>query len=263
MIEIVVAVVCVLLASLMTAGEAALQAFSIPRAEALVKENPDREVRANALFGQLAAASRANDAEKAKVAFAALTTDYKGTDAARAAKQFDPEGLLAKGKAFPAFQFKGLEGQELNLDAFKGKLLLVDFWATWCPPCVAEMPELHAVYAKYKASGFEILSLSLDKQVEDIAPFRADAAHPMPWQHAFLGRGSKDPLLQAVKLSTIPRPILVGPDGKVVEPEGMRLRGKYLGVTVEKALKELGMLKAAEAPKAEPAKAPEGEEPKA
>ena len=47
--------------------------------------------------------------------------------------------------------------------------------------------------------------------------FRADAAHPMPWSHVFLGKDSKDPILQAVNLSTIPRPILVGPDGKIVD----------------------------------------------
>jgi len=230
--------------------------------EAVAKENPVPEVQALALYYQLAAASSKGDVEKMKSLYQTLTTEFKDTPAAKSAKQFDPAKYLGKGSAFPTFTFKDLEGKDVSLETFKGKLVLVDFWATWCPPCVKEMPKLHEVYAKYKDSGLEILSLSLDAKVEDIAPFRADAAHPMPWVHAFLGKDSKDPILQAVNLSTIPRPILVGPDGKIVEAETMRLRGEYLGITIQQALKELNMLKAPavapapEAPKAEEPKAP-------
>ncbi len=218
--------------------------------EVVAKENPDPEVRALALFYQLAAASRVGDTEKMKPLYQTLITEYKDTAAARSAKQLDPAKYVGKGTAFPAFTFKDLDGKDVSLETFKGKLLLVDFWATWCGPCVKEMPKLHEAYAKYKDAGFEILSLSLDNLAGDIIPFRADAAHPMPWTHVFLGKESKDPLLKAVNLSTIPRPILVGPDGKILEGETMRLRGEYLAITLEKALGELNMLKAkAEEPK--------------
>jgi thiol-disulfide isomerase/thioredoxin len=211
--------------------------------DAAAKENPEPEVRAYATFSQLAATTRDGDLEKMKALYLTLTTEYKDTAAAKFSKQLDPAKYMGKGVAFPAFSFKDLEGKDVSLDTFKGKLVLVDFWATWCGPCVKEMPKLHEVYAKYKASGFEILSLSLDEKVEAIAPFRADEKHPMPWSHAFLGRGSRDPLLQAINLSTIPRPILVGPDGKIVEGDTLRLRGEYLGTSIEKALKELNLLK--------------------
>jgi|GEM_PF-2038862 len=228
--------------------------------ETLAKENPDPEVRAIAILNQLAAATGKGDMDKMKALYQTLTTDYKDTAAAKSAKQLDPAKYIGKGVAFPTFSFKDLEGKDVNLDSFKGKLVLVDFWATWCPPCVAEMPKLHEVYAKFKASGFEILSLSLDKLAGDIIPFRAEAAHPMPWTHVFLGKDSKDPILQAVNLTTIPRPILVGPDGKIVEGETIHLRGEYLAITVGNALKELNMLKPAGTAPAAP-EAPKAEEP--
>jgi len=220
--------------------------------EALVAENPDREVKAAAIFSQLAAAARSENLEQQKALFQTLTTEYKDSPAARAAKQFDPDKILRKGQAFPGFTVKSLEGQDLTLESFKGKVVLVDFWATWCPPCVAEMPEITAVYEKFKASGFDILSLSLDAKVEDIAPFRAEK-FPMPWNHTFLGRGKAHPLIETLNVNSIPRPILVGPDGTVIEPDGNKLRGKLLGLSVEAALKAVGLLKAPEAPKADPA----------
>lgn len=212
--------------------------------EALVAQNPDRMVKASALFSQLLAAARNERLDEQKALYQRITTEFKDTSVARMAKLYDPDKILRKGQPFPAFTVTSLEGQELTLERFKGKVLLVDFWATWCPPCVAEMPEITKVYEKFKGHGFEILSLSLDNKVEDIAPFRAEK-FPMPWHHAFLGRGAKaHPLIETLNVVSIPRPILVGPDGTVVEPDGNKLRGKLLEGTVEAALRAAGLLQA-------------------
>ncbi len=91
---------------------------------------------------------------------------------------------------------------------------------------------MHAAWAKFKAKPFDILSLSFDRKVEHIAPFRAQAATPMPWKHAFIEGGFQNPLSEAYGVKGIPKPLLIGPDGKVVA-SGNDLRGEKLERTLE------------------------------
>lgn len=70
--------------------------------------------------------------------------------------------LLPLGPA-PAWQLKDLEGKPVNFDQFKGKVVVVDFWATWCPPCRAEIPGYIALQKKYGKDGFAIVGISLDQ----------------------------------------------------------------------------------------------------
>lgn len=227
--------------------------------DAVAKENPDPEVRAVAIYGQLSAAAREEDLEKVKGLYATLTTEYKDTYAATWAKAFDPEKLLIKGRPFPAFKVKDLEGKELTLETFQGKAVLISFWSSADKASVAEVPALQAAYTKYKDSGLEIVSASLDEKVETLKAFKDDPAHPMPWVHTFLGKDSRDALKASAGFTgVLPRVLLLGPDGKVLVGETFKLRGAYLPVTLDKVLKEAGLLKAAEAPKpAEAPKAPE------
>jgi thiol-disulfide isomerase/thioredoxin len=143
----------------------------------------------------------------------------------------------APGIPAPAFSIKSLEDpkQTFTNAMFKGKYLLMDFWATWCGPCRAEMPQLHAAYGKFKGRGLQILSLSFDQKLEDIAPYRADPTHAMPWNHAFVEDGFRSPLAEAYGVRGIPKPILVGPDGKILATES-DLRGDNLEKTLEKFL---------------------------
>ena len=143
----------------------------------------------------------------------------------------------AIGIAAPAFSIKSLEDPKkiFTNATFAGKYLLLDFWATWCGPCRGEMPQLHAAYGKFKSKGLQVLSLSFDQKAEDIAPYRADPSHAMPWNHAFVEGGFQSPLAVAYGVRGIPKPVLVGPDGKILATEN-DLRGDSLGKTLEKFL---------------------------
>ena len=147
--------------------------------------------------------------------------------AKKAKEILDSAQKTAIGHAAPAFSVTALGDAKTSytLDTFKGRYLLIDFWATWCPPCRAEMPGLHAAWARFKGRPFDILSLSFDRRVEHIAPFRAQAATPMPWKHAFLEGGFQNPLSEAYGVKGIPKPLLIGPDGRIVA-SGNDLRGR-------------------------------------
>ncbi len=72
----------------------------------------------------------------------------------------------------PDFTFPGLDGKMVSLSDYKGKVVLVNIWATWCPPCVDEMPSMEKLYRKFKGGNFEILAVSIDEPgLKAVAPF--------------------------------------------------------------------------------------------
>ena len=137
----------------------------------------------------------------------------------------------------PAFNVTALGDPKTTytLDSFKGKYLFIDFWATWCPDCRAELPAIHAAWAKFKSPSLEFLSLSFDRRVEHIAPFRQQPATPMAWKHAFIEGGFQNPLAEAYGVKGIPKALLIGPDGKIVA-SGAQLHGANLEKTLAKFL---------------------------
>jgi peroxiredoxin len=72
----------------------------------------------------------------------------------------------------PDFTFPGLDGKKVSLSDYRGKVVLVNIWATWCPPCVEEMPSMEKLYRKFKGQNFEILAVSIDASgIKAVAPF--------------------------------------------------------------------------------------------
>ena len=126
------------------------------------------------------------------------------------------------GQAAPAFEVESLDGRRLKLDDFRGKFLLIDFWATWCGPCVAEIPELKEVHDRFgKDERFAMLSLSLDAEKE--APRKLVEEKGMAWSQGFLGDWAEGGVQDAYHVEAIPSLFLIGPDGT--------LKARACGVT--------------------------------
>jgi peroxiredoxin len=86
--------------------------------------------------------------------------------------EFSNQVAIESGIPAPDFTFPGLDGKMASLSDYKGKVVLVNIWATWCPPCVAEMPSMEKLYRKFKRENFEILAVSIDETgLKAVAPF--------------------------------------------------------------------------------------------
>jgi len=130
-----------------------------------------------------------------------------------------------------------INGKKVSLDSYKGKVVLVDFWATWCGPCRAELPYVKDVYAKYNKDGFEILSISLDyPERTDQAKYREWIKEAgMDWRHVYDEKNWESPITASYFVGSIPSPFLVGRDGKLIAMHD-ECRGKDLEQIVRKAL---------------------------
>lgn len=119
------------------------------------------------------------------------------------------------GQDAPLFITKTVDGQELKLADYKGKFVLLDFWATWCGPCLGETPHLKEIFEKYgKRKDFAIIGLSLDN--DPAKPAAYAKASGCGWVNGFLGDWGKDEVTKQYGVRGIPSIWLIGPDGKVV-----------------------------------------------
>jgi thiol-disulfide isomerase/thioredoxin len=128
-----------------------------------------------------------------------------------------------------------VQGPPFDLKALRGKVVLVDFWATWCGPCVAELPNVRAVYDRYHAEGFEVVGISLDHSRGKLAEYVKEKQ--IPWPQVFFDeegkRGWANPLARRYGVEGIPEMFLVDAEGRVVHEE---VRGEALAPAVARLL---------------------------
>lgn len=125
--------------------------------------------------------------------------------------------ILAK-NGLPEFSVRDIDGRAFDTTDLGDRVVLIDFWATWCAPCRAEIPNLVSAYEKYKDQGFEIIGISLDESKKMSADRirKWTEEQGMTWPIVFEGRGWETPSAQACGVKAIPFPILVGRDGKII-----------------------------------------------
>jgi thiol-disulfide isomerase/thioredoxin len=138
---------------------------------------------------------------------------------------------MAVGGAAPDFAQNTPEGTPLSLSKFKGKVTLVDFWASWCGPCRRENPNVVAMYKKYKDKGFDILSVSLDSNKDSW--LKAIKDDGLVWSHVSDLKGWQNSAAQLYGVKAIPQTVLVDKDGNVI---ARNLRGEALEARLEEIL---------------------------
>lgn len=129
-------------------------------------------------------------------------------------KKVAPQKDKALGKAL-GMKFTATDGTEVDLAKMKGKVVLIDFWATWCGPCVAEIPNVKKTYEKLHSKGFEIIGISLDSNEDKLTQFIKKK--DMPWPQYFDGKGWKNKISTKHGIRSIPAMWLVDKEGNLVD----------------------------------------------
>lgn len=144
-----------------------------------------------------------------------------------------PKVTLSAGVQAPSFRLTAQDGQVIDLINLKGKVVLLDFWASWCKPWEKQLPFLKHIYSRYHHRGFEIVGLSLDYDFGLVKEF-VDT-HKLKWPQIATGAGWEMPLVKTYKVEAIPRNFLLDRNGIIRYKD---VRGKNLELSIRELLNE-------------------------
>ena len=172
------------------------------------------------MVGLLANSEQIRDVEKARTVIAQAKKDLVNHSESEKAVRLlaKLEGMLNQPVIGGTMEiaFTALDGTRVDLTTMKGKVVLVDYWATWCAPCVASLPAIKSAYDKFHDKGFEVIGISLD-HAKDKAKVEAFLKEKkLTWPQSFDGKGWSTPLAASYGINAIPATFLVGKDGKIV-----------------------------------------------
>lgn len=163
-----------------------------------------------------------------------LSSELKNTRHGKVIKEkLDAHEAVEVGKAAPEFSAKTPEGKTLSLKEARGKVTIVDFWASWCAPCREENPNVVALYNEFHDKGLNIVGVSLDNEKDDAKWKQAIAQDKLTWSHVSNLKGWSDPIAKKYNVTSIPATFILDGSGKIV---AKNLRGEELKAKVKELL---------------------------
>ncbi|SMO33651.1 TlpA disulfide reductase family protein [Solitalea koreensis] len=198
-----------------------------------IKKNPDSYFSLVAL--KEISGSRIEDVEMVEPVFNSLSASIKNMlEGQDFAKRIVEAKKTAKGAVAPDFSQPDVDGKEVKLSDFRGKYVLLDFWASWCGPCRAENPNVVANFNKFKDKNFTVLGVSLDNPGKKEAWVKAIESDKLAWTQLSDLQGWKNAAAALYGIRSIPQNYLIGPDGKII---ASNLRGEDLEAKLAEVLK--------------------------
>ena len=193
--------------------QAASQPAEMERLEQFIKKHPASFAALHALTG----ASNSLEPAKLEELYNQLTPVWKGSTASKnLAARINATKALAIGKIAPDFVQPDTLGNNVSLKDFRGRYVLIDFWASWCGPCRAENPNVVSAYNKYKDKGFTVLGVSLDR--EGAKDKWIDAIHKdnLTWTHVSDLKFWDNAVAKQYGIQAIPQNFLLDKEGRIM-----------------------------------------------
>ena len=191
----------------------------------LINKHPSKEARAQVAYKILSFADyELKDSNLLYKYYDFIVDNFPGSmQAEMAEREYNRNKKIIVGNDLPDFQLVNMDNPKDTISKSKllGKYILFEFWGLWCPYCIKEINYLDKAYKKYKDKGFEILSISLDNDINVAKNFRKNKRE-MPWLNANDEAGLKSEIARTMEVTYVPKAILINPEGKIINLDKVR-----------------------------------------